>query len=223
MGALDRRSRDDAGAVDLGLKELRPNARTLMVRNVVRTGKERSPTQSLTVKDLIVEQELVTSKKDRRKRRETQFESAGAEFLVLGQLLIRNIPTYKTYLNVAGYDLAATNPTTNRLARIQVKSRWATDLNKFSIKVETCDLCDFVVLVPLNRGYDFTKSKKELPASDPQYYIFPSNSAKNFLKMSRQGSWIPWPLRDENPENYRDKWTLIEEFLKKSAGRVSER
>ena len=83
-------------------------------------------------------------------RQDTRLEAEGAEFLVLGQLLIKGIPAYKTYTNLPGYDLVATWPETNKSARIQVKSRWRTDAPGFIIK----DLvnCDFVVVVKLNRG-----------------------------------------------------------------------
>lgn len=43
-------------------------------------------------------------------RLDTKLESTGAEFLVLGNLLLQRIPTYKTYTNMPGYDLIATNP-----------------------------------------------------------------------------------------------------------------
>ena len=56
-------------------------------------------------------------------RQDTKLESEGAEFLVLGQLLIRGINTYKTYTNMPGYDLVATRPAKNTSVRIQVKSR----------------------------------------------------------------------------------------------------
>ena len=56
-------------------------------------------------------------------KQRTTLESEGAEFLVLAQLLIQRIPAYKTYTNLPGYDLVATWPDTNRIARIQVKSR----------------------------------------------------------------------------------------------------
>ena len=36
--------------------------------------------------------------------RNTRLESEGAEFLVLGQLLLRGIPAYKTCTNMAGYE-----------------------------------------------------------------------------------------------------------------------
>ncbi len=40
----------------------------------------------------------------------TKLEAEGAEFLVLGNLLISGIATYKTYTNMPGYDLAAQSP-----------------------------------------------------------------------------------------------------------------
>ncbi len=43
-------------------------------------------------------------------RQDTRLESEGAEFLVLGQFLINRIVAYKTYTNMPGYDLVATNP-----------------------------------------------------------------------------------------------------------------
>jgi len=43
-------------------------------------------------------------------RLDTRLESEGAEFLVLGQLLIHRIAAYKTYTNMLGYDLVATHP-----------------------------------------------------------------------------------------------------------------
>jgi len=57
-------------------------------------------------------------------RQDTKLESEGAEFLVLGQLLIHRIAAYKTYTNMPGYDLVATHPEKNTSAKIQVKSRW---------------------------------------------------------------------------------------------------
>jgi len=72
-------------------------------------------------------------------RQDTRLESEDAEFLVLGQLLINKITTYKTYTNMPGYDLVATNPETNTSAKIQVKSRWATKADGFPIKNFDCD------------------------------------------------------------------------------------
>ena len=59
-------------------------------------------------------------------RLDTRLEAEGAEFLALGQLLLHKIASYKTYTNMPGYDLVATNPESNKSAMVQVKSRWRT-------------------------------------------------------------------------------------------------
>jgi hypothetical protein len=56
-------------------------------------------------------------------RQNVQLEAAGAEFLVLGRLLIEGIPAFKSYTNTKGYDIIAANAYKNLSARIQVKSR----------------------------------------------------------------------------------------------------
>ncbi|HBC45626.1 MAG TPA: hypothetical protein DCZ43_01130, partial [candidate division Zixibacteria bacterium] len=84
-----------------------------------------------------------------KKRLDTTLESKGAEFLVLGQLLIRKIAAYQTYTNMPGYDIIAVNPEKNTSARIQVKCRWETTPPHFLIN--NID-CDFVIAVKLNRG-----------------------------------------------------------------------
>jgi hypothetical protein len=78
-------------------------------------------------------------------RLNTRLESEGAEFLVLGQLLITGIEATKAYRNFAGFDLYAVNPDADRSCRIQVKSRWATDYDA-GFPIRNFD-CDFVVLV----------------------------------------------------------------------------
>jgi hypothetical protein len=123
-------------------------------------------------------------------RQDTQLESEGAEFLVLGQLLIEGIPAYKTYTNLRGYDLVATWPETNRSARIQVKSRWATNAKQFLIKEIDCD---FVVLVRLNRGYRFAAAEKmTLPPQDPEFYVL-AGPKHSLLIMKRVGpKFVGW-------------------------------
>lgn len=62
-------------------------------------------------------------------RLDTSLESSGAEFLVLGHLLVEGIQAFKAYTNFPGYDLIATAPEQNRSCWVQVKSRWATDFD----------------------------------------------------------------------------------------------
>lgn len=59
------------------------------------------------------------------RRQDTKLESAGAEFMVLGMLLVEGIHCFKAYTHFVGYDLTAVNPISGKSARIQVKSRWA--------------------------------------------------------------------------------------------------
>jgi hypothetical protein len=99
-------------------------------------------------------------------RQNTQLESAGAEFLVLGHLLIEGIPAFKSYTNMKGYDLVATNADKNLSVRIQVKSRWRTRAEGFIINNFECD---FVVVALLNRG---SKDKKA-EIRPPEYFIIP--------------------------------------------------
>ncbi|MBU4273034.1 MAG: hypothetical protein KKE86_05540 [Planctomycetes bacterium] len=140
-------------------------------------------------------------------KQDTKLEAEGAEFLVLGQLLLQGISAYKTYNNMPGYDLVATNPDTNRSAKIQVKSRWRTGAPHFLIK--NFDDCDFVVAVRLNRGKKGGGGSM-LPQS-PEFFVLPVEIVK---KVRRQGPWSKVVFRDiEDLEKYKDNWSLIAEFL----------
>ena len=137
-------------------------------------------------------------------RQNTRIESEGAEFLVLGQLLIAGIPTYKSYTNMPGYDLVATNPEANTSARVSVKSRWKTKAEGFIIKNFDCD---FVVIAKLNRGSKDGRSEV-LP---PQFFILPVAVVSAAPRTEGWGkvtfSGIP------DLEQYRDSWHLIRDFL----------
>jgi hypothetical protein len=144
-------------------------------------------------------------------RQDTRFEQEGAEFLVLGQLLIQKIPAYKTYTNLPGYDLVATWPETKRSCGIQVKSRCATDANSFPIKNFDCD---FVVLVRLNRGYRFSSAaKRKLPAEDPEFYVFSVEEAK--ARRTVAAGWSKIVYRENEFEPHRGRWSIIRDFPKK--------
>lgn len=140
-------------------------------------------------------------------RFDTKLESEGAEFLVLGQMLIQRIPTYKTYTNMQGYDLIATNPDTNRSARIQVKSRWRTGAPFFLIKNFDCE---FVVAVRLNRGH----KSGEGHVHTPDFFVLPVDIVKSVHK---PGEWSKVSFKDiQNLEEFRDNWLMISAFLAKT-------
>jgi len=147
-------------------------------------------------------------------RQDTRLESEGAEFLVLGQFLINRIVAYKTYTNMPGYDLVATNPENNSSAKIQVKSRWETKAGGFPIKNFGCD---FVVVVLLNRGSK--DGKKEI--KPPEYFVIPVKVVQKAC--NTKSSWGKVLLKDiSNLEQYRDNWSLISSFLKQKK-RVTRR
>lgn len=138
-------------------------------------------------------------------RQNTHLESEGAEFLVLGNLLTIGIPSYKTYTNMAGYDIVATNPEKNTSARIQVKSRWRTGAEGFIIKKFACD---FVVVVLLNRGSK-DGSAKVMP---PEFYVLPVSTVSAL--QDPNNAWGKLSLsKIPDFKEHRDKWNIIREFL----------
>ncbi len=144
-------------------------------------------------------------------RQNTKLEADGAEFLVLGHLLLNKITSYKASFNFPGYDLAATDTKTHRSARIQVKSRWATDYDKsFSIKnLES----DFVVHVALNRGRRFRIANRGLDTDvrAPEYFVFPINIIKKYRNSDKRGKVTITNI--PNYQSYKDAWEKISKFL----------
>jgi hypothetical protein len=141
-------------------------------------------------------------------RLDTRLESEGAEFLVLGQLLLARIAAYKTYTNMPGYDLVATDPERGSSARIQVKSRWRTGAPGFPIRNFACD---FVVFARLNRGSKDGRSA----AKAPEYFVFPREVVE---QAPRSANWSKVLIKDiPDVDGYRDRWDLVREFLR---GRV---
>lgn len=146
------------------------------------------------------------------KRQDTKLESEGAEFLVLGHLLIQGIICYKSYVNYPGFDLIAFSSKTGKSSRIQVKSRWATDYDKsFPIKNFNCD---FVVHVALNRGVRFRKTKKNLlePIKEPEFFVFPVDVIKAAQNIG--DSWGKVTITNiPDYKSYKNSWNLILTFL----------
>lgn len=155
----------------------------------------------------------MTTKIVKVKKQDTKLESEGAEFLVLGHLLIEGISAYKAYINFPGYDLTAVNPETKRVARIQVKSRWATDYDtSFPLKNLGCD---FVIHVALNRGYRYGKKNntKDNGIKSPTFYIFPIEIISQARK---EIGWNKVQIKKvKDLETYIDRWSLIKQYLDK--------
>ena len=147
--------------------------------------------------------------KKKRTRKDTKLESEGAEFLVLSQLLLEKITTFKTYTNFPGYDLIATNADKNTSARIQVKSRYKTNWDGFIINNFDCE---FVVYVALNRGYSKPKKSGDSGIKDPEFYVLPISYIHDVRDPNNEwGKIVKSRLVDL--EKYQNQWRLIQEFL----------
>lgn len=144
-------------------------------------------------------------------RLNSKLEAEGAEFLVLGALLIEGIVAHKTYTNTPGYDLVASDADKGTSCRIQVKSRWATDYDGGFI-IKNLDHCDFVVFVALNRGYRY-RMKRKVGAGKiaPKFFVFP---AAVLRKVPRSKGWGKLFLRNiPNVETFVDRWRLISDEM----------
>ncbi len=152
-----------------------------------------------------------------RPRLDSRLEAEGAEFLVLGLLLLEGIQATKAYTRYPGYDLIASNPERRRLCKIQVKSRWATDYDrKFTIEADTD--CDFVVFAELNRGYRGYRRKAGASAGikPPRFFVFPVKILNPHVKVA--GGWSKVALASvANYDTYIERWDLIRKFLKLSS------
>jgi hypothetical protein len=124
-----------------------------------------------------------TTDESGEKRRFRRFPaiSLGAEYLVMGYLLRRNILAYKAPPNHEGYDLICIHPSSHRknkrVLRVQVKSRLATDCDRgFPVKERTFGAFDYLIVAFLNTGYFFHKAKRfkcREGLQEPEFYTFP--------------------------------------------------
>jgi len=128
----------------------------------------------------------------------------------MGHLMRRNILTFKAPPNNEGYDLICLHPDPRmrtRQLRVQVKSRYATDCDRgFPVKKSTLDAFDYLVVVFLNVGYFFGRSKRHSTregARAPEFFTFP----RSFIKKHHDDStsWEKVRTRGLDIERYRDE------------------
>jgi hypothetical protein len=154
--------------------------------------------------------ENTTTPKDKAHFTRYPVVSLGAEHLVTGHLMRRNILTYKAPPNNEGYDLICMHPDP-RLARkqirVQVKSRLATDCDRgFPVKARTFDAFDYVIVVFLNVGYFFGRRQPgyaRAGAGAPEFYTLPAAFIREHHNTA--SSWEKVRTRGLDLSRYRDE------------------
>lgn len=152
--------------------------------------------------------------KEKLSSEQIKLHSEGAEFLVLGNLLVRGIHATKAYTNYPGWDVMAFNPESGKSARIQVKSRFATDALGFLIGNQDFD---YLVMAKLNRGRRYTRAREEGELS-PEFYVIPISDLKKALRnpktKSSLGGWrVTLAQLPQEADTYKDNWQQISKFL----------
>lgn len=133
--------------------------------------------------------------------------SAGAEYLVMGHLMRRNILTYKAPPGNEGYDLICIHPNPRHRpgpderaqVRMQVKSRYATDCDRgFPVKAASFDAFDFLVVAFLNIGMFYGRHDGSTGEEAPEFFTLPTA----FIREHHQAhsSWPKVRLRSLDAE-----------------------
>ena len=140
--------------------------------------------------------------------------SAGAEFLVMGHLMRRNILAYKAPQNNEGYDLICIHPDPRNApskgqksqVRVQVKSRYATDCDRgFPVKEASFKAFDYLVVAFLNIGNFYGKNDGSSGAAKPEFYTLPNEFIRKHH--NKNSSWQKVMLRKLEAEiqQFRDE------------------
>ncbi len=137
--------------------------------------------------------------------------SAGAEHLVRGFLMRRNILAYEAPRNNEGYDLICIHPNPRHQpkrgeaaqVRVQVKSRYATDCDRgFPVKEVSLDAFDFLVVVFLNIGKFNGRNDGAAGSREPEFYTFPKDFIREHIDTS--SSWQKVILRNLELETFKN-------------------
>lgn len=148
--------------------------------------------------------------------------SLGAEFLVMGHLMRRNILAYKAPSYNEGYDIICIHPDpkkSGKQIRVQVKSRYQSDSDGgFPLKKESLDGFDFLIFVKLNIGYFFSKHKvgnsSIIGRQEAEYYTL----TRKFCEENHvvEGNWQKVKTNGRDMEKFKNEkgFELIAKKLK---------
>tara|TARA_B100001989_G_C24308765_1_gene349396 strand:+ start:163 stop:627 length:465 start_codon:yes stop_codon:yes gene_type:complete len=152
----------------------------------------------------------------KKKRKDTKLVSTGAEFVVLGRLLLHEIQTYKTYVNFEGYDLVSVNPSKNKSAKIQVKSK--NFVNDFSFYLNSVDkeradfyvFCHTSVYHYVNKVAQLVDDKKK----KARFFVMDYKTVQKYKSTDKNGSdYLNVKSSVPNYEFFEENWKLIKDFL----------
>jgi hypothetical protein len=137
--------------------------------------------------------------------------SLSSEYLVMGNLMRRNILTYKAPPYNEGYDLICIHPNHEKVSkqiRIQVKSRYQTDCDRgFPVKQKSFKGFDYLIVAFLNIGYFFSKHKKgqksKIGRCESEFYTFPIDFVKKNHKII--GNWEKVMTRSLKIEQFKNE------------------
>ncbi|MCK6486248.1 MAG: hypothetical protein L6R00_19170 [Phycisphaerae bacterium] len=169
-------------------------------------------------------EELVRSETTSRGYLRFPVVSEGAEYLVMGNLMRRNILTYKAPPLNEGYDLICIHPDPRHRPRrgeksqlrIQVKSRYQTDSDLgFPVKRETFNAFDFLIVVFLNIGEFFGGRDGSFGAAPPEFYSLPSRVVRRWHEASTSWQKVRLKGRGRILEQYKGErgFELVAEAL----------
>lgn len=139
--------------------------------------------------------------------------SAGAEYLVMGHLMRRNILTYKAPPNHEGYDLICIHPNPRHepgpgersQIRVQVKSRYATDCDRgFPVREVSLDAFDFLIIAFLNIGCFYGRNDGLTGEREPEFYTLPNAFVRRHHNASATWQKVRLKNLDEEIAPFRD-------------------
>ena len=151
--------------------------------------------------------------------------SAGAEYLVMGHLMRRNVLAYKAPPNNEGYDLLCIHPDPNHRptpdelpqVKVQVKSRYATDCDRgFPVKEARLGAFHFLIVAFLNIGKFFGGHDGSTGGREPDFYTLPSDFIRQHHE--RSSSWQKVRLKGLETEIEQFKNDLGFELIARKLG-----